>query len=222
MLKQFFKQFSGSHYRKYQKKCAPIIKRINELEAELQSLSEAELKAKTQSFMERVQGGESLDALLPEAFAVVKNASRRLCGTSANVCGHALQWEMVHYDVQLLGGIALHEKRIAEMATGEGKTLVATLPAYLNALSGDGVHVITVNDYLARRDMEWMAPLFIGLNLTIGCILIEICSVPEHPPEAFAATIKFGLVVAIPNQRTRCPAELKIQAPFRRRPVQPF
>lgn len=190
MLKQFFKQFSGSHYRKYQKKCAPIIKRINELEAELQSLSEAELKAKTQSFMERVQGGESLDALLPEAFAVVKNASRRLCGTSANVCGHALQWEMVHYDVQLLGGIALHEKRIAEMATGEGKTLVSTCPLYLNALSGRNCQLVTVNDYLARRDSEWMGHLFEYLGLSVGCIQNGMS--PAERSEMYGRNITYG------------------------------
>ena len=190
MLKQFLKQFSGSHYRKYQKKCAPIIKRINELEVELQSLSEDALKGKTQEFMNRIQEGETLDAILPEAFAVVKNASRRLCGTSADVCGHALDWEMVHYDVQLLGGIALHEKRIAEMATGEGKTLVSTCPLYLNALSGRNCQLVTVNDYLARRDSEWMGHLFKYLGLTVGCIQNGMA--PAERSEMYARNITYG------------------------------
>ncbi len=111
-----------------------------------------------------------LDEILPEAFAVVKNAARRLCGTEWVVCDHPVKWEMVHFDVQLIGGIGLHRGVIAEMATGEGKTLVATLPVYLNALTGLGVHVVTVNDYLARRDAEWMGHLFRYLGLTVGCI----------------------------------------------------
>ena len=111
-----------------------------------------------------------LEEILPEAFAVVKNAARRLCGTEWIVCDHPVKWEMVHFDVQLIGGIGLHRGMIAEMATGEGKTLVATLPVFLNALTGLGVHVITVNDYLARRDSEWMGHVFEYLGLTIGCI----------------------------------------------------
>ncbi|MFK5922845.1 MAG: preprotein translocase subunit SecA [Verrucomicrobiota bacterium] len=113
---------------------------------------------------------EYLEKILPEAYAVVKNAARRLCGTSWNVCDHPVTWEMIHFDVQLIGGIALHRGTIAEMATGEGKTLVATLPVFLNALTGLGVHVITVNDYLARRDSEWMGHLFEYLGLSVGCI----------------------------------------------------
>ncbi|MCB1234106.1 MAG: preprotein translocase subunit SecA, partial [Verrucomicrobiae bacterium] len=111
-----------------------------------------------------------LEDILPEAFAVVKNAARRLSGTEWNVCDHPVKWEMVHFDVQLIGGIGLHRGMIAEMATGEGKTLVGTLPVYLNALTGLGVHVVTVNDYLARRDSEWMGHLFKYLGLTVGCI----------------------------------------------------
>ncbi len=170
MIKQFFKQFSGNHYRKYQKKCAPIIEAINAHEETFQSLSDAALREKTNEFKARFEKGEGLDDLLPEAFAVVKNAARRLCGQSLEVCGHSLPWEMVHYDVQLLGGITLHEKRIAEMATGEGKTLVSTCPLYLNALSGRNCQLVTVNDYLARRDSEWMGHLFRFLGLSVGCI----------------------------------------------------
>ena len=190
MLKQFFKRFSGSHYRKYQKKCAPIIERINAFEVEMQSLSEEALKAKTAEFKERFKAGETLDDLLPEAFAVVKNASRRMCGSSLDVCGHQLPWEMVHYDVQLLGGIALHEKRIAEMATGEGKTLVSTCPLYLNALSGRNCQLVTVNDYLARRDSEWMGHLFRYLGLSVGCIQNGMS--PTDRKTMYACDITYG------------------------------
>ena len=111
-----------------------------------------------------------LEQILPEAFAVVKCAARNMCGDDVDVCGTNIKWDMVHFDVQLIGGIALHRGFIAEMATGEGKTLVATLPVYLNALTGMGVHVVTVNDYLARRDSMWMGALFKYLGLTVGCI----------------------------------------------------
>ena len=117
-----------------------------------------------------MQKGETLDQILPEAFAVVKNAARRLCGRTVLVCDHELTWDMVHFDVQLIGGITLHEGRIAEMATGEGKTLVATLPLYLNALTGKNAQLVTVNDYLARRDSEWMGHLYSFLGITVGCI----------------------------------------------------
>ena len=140
--------------------------------------------------MQRYQGGESLDALLPEAFATVKNAARRLCGQSYPVCDHDLEWNMVHYDVQFIGGIALHEKRIAEMATGEGKTLVSTCPLYLNALSGQNCQLVTVNDYLARRDSEWMGHLFRFLGLSVGCIQN---SMPPHERKAmYACNITYG------------------------------
>ena len=111
-----------------------------------------------------------LEQILPEAYAVVKNAARRMCGTTISVNDHPILWEMIHFDVQLIGGVALHRGMIAEMQTGEGKTLVATLPVYLNALTGLGVHIVTVNDYLARRDSEWMGALCKFLGLTVGCI----------------------------------------------------
>ena len=190
MLKQIFKNFSGSHYRKYQKKCAPIIDKINAFEQDFQALSENVLKEKTTEFRKRFKKGETLDDLLPEAFAVVKNASRRLCGQSLEVCGHNLPWEMVHYDVQLLGGIALHEKRIAEMATGEGKTLVSTCPLYLNALSGRNCQLVTVNDYLARRDSEWMGHLFRYLGLSVGCI--QNGMTPEERRSMYDCDLTYG------------------------------
>lgn len=190
MISSILKKFSGRHYKKYLKKCQPIIARINEIEIDYQSLSDDKLRAKTKEFMQRYQDGESLDALLPEAFATVKNAARRLCGQSYPVCDHDLEWNMVHYDVQFIGGIALHEKRIAEMATGEGKTLVSTCPLYLNALSGQNCQLVTVNDYLARRDSEWMGHLFRFLGLSVGCIQN---SMPAHERKAmYACNITYG------------------------------
>nr|MCU0750615.1 preprotein translocase subunit SecA [Akkermansiaceae bacterium] len=131
-----------------------------------------------------------LDQILPEAYAVVKNAARRLCGTEIPVNGQSLKWEMIHFDVQLIGGIALHRGMIAEMQTGEGKTLVATLPVFLNALTGLGVHVVTVNDYLARRDADWMGSLFRFLGLSVGCIQNEMT--PPERREAYACDITYG------------------------------
>ncbi|ADE55039.1 preprotein translocase subunit SecA [Coraliomargarita akajimensis] len=190
MISKILKKFSGRHYTKYQKQCEPIIARINALEVEFQSLSDEQLRAKTAEYMERFQKGETLDDLLPEAFATVKNAARRMCGNSYDVCDHELPWEMVHYDVQLLGGIALHQKRIAEMATGEGKTLVSTCPLYLNALSGRNCQLITVNDYLARRDSEWMGHLFKFLGLTVGCIQNSMN--PAMRREMYGCNITYG------------------------------
>ena len=191
MISSILKKFSGRHYSKYLKKCQPIIESINAIELEYQSLSDAQLRAKTAEFMKRNQeGGESLDDLLPEAFAAVKSAARRMCGQSYDVCDHQLPWEMVHYDVQFIGGIALHEKRIAEMATGEGKTLVSTCPLYLNALTGRNCQLVTVNDYLARRDSEWMGHLFRFLGLTVGCIQNSMD--PQSRREMYACNITYG------------------------------
>ena len=190
MLKNILKKFSGNHYRKYQKKCSPIIEHINTFEVEYQELSDEQLRGKVIEFRDRYKKGEDLDKLLPEAFAVVKNGARRLCGQSLEVCGHELPWEMVHYDVQLLGGIALHQKRIAEMATGEGKTLVSTCPLYLNALTGRNCQLVTVNDYLARRDSEWMGHLFRFLGLTVGCI--QNGMTPSEKRQMYDCDITYG------------------------------
>ncbi len=148
----------------------PLVERICALEQEYQALSDDQLRGKTQEFRDRLAGGEPLDNLLCEAFAVVKNACRRLVGTTVEVCGHPLVWDMVPFDTQLMGGVVLHQGKIAEMATGEGKTLVATMPLYLNALTGKSVHLVTTNDYLARRDSQWMGHVFKYLGLTVGCI----------------------------------------------------
>src|SRR5439155_908810 len=166
-------------------------------ETSLRSLPEEALREKTAAWKERLSKIEedaelaaALDEILPEAFAVVKNACRRLWGQEIIVRGHPLKWEMVPFDVQLIGGYALHSGRIAEMATGEGKTLVATLPVYLNALSGRGVHVVTVNDYLAARDSEWMGAVYKSLGLTVGCILHD--QSPEVRREQYNCDITYG------------------------------
>ena len=190
MFLSILKLFAGSHHRKFLRKCAPLVKRINALETEYQKLSDDQLRAKTEEFKLRHAKGESLDALLPEAFAVVKNAARRLCGTTTTVCEHELPWEMVHFDVQLVGGIALHQNKIAEMATGEGKTLVATLPLYLNALTGKNCQLVTVNDYLARRDSEWMGHLYRWLGLTVGCIQNQMPG--DERKAAYGCDITYG------------------------------
>ena len=190
MFAKIIKLFAGNHYKRFYKKTRPIVAKINALEEQYQSLSDNELRAKTDEFKARYSKGESLDSMLPEAFAVVKNAARRLCGKKVTVCGHEIEWQMVHYDVQLIGGIALHQNKIAEMATGEGKTLVATLPLYLNALTGKGCHLVTVNEYLARRDSEWMGYLYKFLGLSVSWIY-NMQDMGEKA-EAYKADITYG------------------------------
>ncbi len=189
-FQNIFKSLKGRNHRKYIKKCAPIVRRINQIEEELQNISEEELKAKTNELTNRHKEGESLEELLPEAFAVVKNGARRLCGQTINVCEQPIEWQMVHYDVQLIGGMALHDRHIAEMATGEGKTLVSTCPLYLNALSGKNCQLVTVNDYLARRDSHWMGALFDYLGLTVGCIQNNMPSAERR--EMYNKNITYG------------------------------
>jgi preprotein translocase subunit SecA len=190
MIAWFLKRFSGRHYRKFLQSCQPLVARINELERGYQSLTDEQLRAKTEEFRQRFKAGETLDDLLPEAFATVKNAARRLCGRTVTVCGQLLPWNMVHFDVQLIGGIGLHQGKIAEMATGEGKTLVATLPLYLNALAGRNVQLVTVNDYLARRDSEWMGHLYNFLGVTVGCIQQQMP--PDLRREMYGRDITYG------------------------------
>ena len=175
----------------------PIVKQINEIEVGLQSLSDEALRAKTLEWKDRLSKIEDpdvlaaeLDSILPEAFAVVKNGARRLNGRELIVCDHPLPWNMIHFDVQLIGGMVLHRGHIAEMATGEGKTLVGTLAVYLNALTGRGVHVVTVNDYLARRDAEWMGHLYKFLGLSVG--IIENDQHPEFRRTQYQCDITYG------------------------------
>ena len=174
------------------KKLWPIVREINRIEAEYQSknLKDEDFPRITQEFKDRIAKGETLDHILPEAFALVKNACRHLCGTTAEVCGHTLTWNMVPFDVQLIGGIVLHQGKISEMQTGEGKTLVATLPLYLNALAGKNVQLVTVNDYLARRDASWMGHLYKYLGLTVGCIQNSMDS--EERRAQYACDITYG------------------------------
>ena len=172
-LNKIFKSYS----EKEVKRVMPLVDQINGLEESMTKLSDEELRAKTKEFKERLAQGETLDDLLPEAFAVVREASKRVLG-------------MRHFDVQLIGGIILHQGRIAEMKTGEGKTLVATLPAYLNALSGEGVHIITVNDYLAKRDSEWMGKVYRFLGLSVGLIIAGMK--PNEKQEAYNCDITYG------------------------------
>jgi preprotein translocase subunit SecA len=192
-----FKAIFGSKNDRDVKKIRPAVARINEFEAGLQKHSDDELRAKTAGWkaeLSQIKDNDELarrlDAILPEAFAVVKNACRRLCGSEIMVREHALRWEMVPFDVQLIGGYSLHTRHISEMATGEGKTLVATLPVYLNALSGRGVHVVTVNDYLAARDSEWMGAVYKFLGLTVGCILHD--QPPNIRREQYNCDITYG------------------------------
>ena len=170
---KLFKTYS----EKEVKRVKPIIDKINGMEEEMSKLKDSELRAKTDYFKKQLQEGKTLDDILPEAFAVVREASKRVLG-------------MRHFDVQLIGGIILHQGRIAEMKTGEGKTLVATLPVYLNALEGQGVHVITVNDYLAKRDSEWMGKLYKFLGLSVGLVIAGM--EPKEKQEAYNADVTYG------------------------------
>ena len=167
----------GSSNARYLRRLQPQVAAINDLEPKYQTMTDAELAEQTPKFRKRLAAGETLDDLLIEAFAVAREAGRRTLG-------------MRHFDVQLMGGMVLHSGAIAEMVTGEGKTLVATLPAYLNALEGKGVHVVTVNDYLARRDMEWMGPLYMSLGLSIGAIQSNMDT--ELRQKAYACDITYG------------------------------
>lgn len=170
MIVKLLEKVFGSKSKRDVKKILPLVAKINALEVDYQKLSDDELKNKTNEFKARLQNGETTDDILCEAFAVVKNACRRMVGTTVQVCDHEIVWNMVPFDVQIMGGIALHKGKIAEMATGEGKTLVATMPLYLNALTGKNCQLVTVNDYLARRDAEWMGAVYKYLGLTVGCL----------------------------------------------------
>src|SRR5881392_266681 len=199
MVGWILKKILGSKNQRELKRLMPIVRRMNEFDEQFKSLSDEELRAKTAAWEAEVSAipgleeqWKKLDEILPEAFAVVKNAARRLKERqhTFTVCDQPMVWDMVHFDVQLLGGIVLHRGRIAEMATGEGKTLVATLPLYLNALTGRGAHLVTVNDYLARRDAEWMGQLYDFLGLTVGCIQHD--QEPDVRREQYAMDIAYG------------------------------
>jgi preprotein translocase subunit SecA len=199
MVSWILKKILGSKNQRELRRLMPTVRRINELDEQFKTLSDDELRAKTSAWKQEIskipdlqEQWKKLDEILPEAFAVVKNAARRLKdrGHTFTVCDQPMAWDMVHFDVQLLGGIVLHKGRIAEMATGEGKTLVATLPLYLNALTGRGAHLVTVNDYLARRDAEWMGQLYNFLGLAVGCIQHD--QEPDVRREQYAMDITYG------------------------------
>ena len=177
MVVKVLRKVFGSRNDRLVKRYRKVVDRINGFEDELTGLSDDALRAKTDEFRQQLADGQNLDEILPEAFAVVREASRRVMN-------------MRHFDVQLIGGMVLHDGKIAEMRTGEGKTLVATLPTYLNALSGHGVHVVTVNDYLARRDSEWMSPLYNFLGMTVGVIVADMT--PDAKRESYACDITYG------------------------------
>ena len=177
MISGLLKKIFGSRNDRLIKQYSAVVRQINALEAGVSALSDDDLRGKTAEFKTRVANGESLDSLLPEAFAVVREAGKRSLG-------------MRHFDMQLIGGMVLHDGKIAEMRTGEGKTLVSTLPAYLNALSGNGVHIITVNDYLASRDAEWMGRLHRFLGLSVGVNLSQMAH--DDKQAAYAADITYG------------------------------
>src|SRR5881296_665078 len=177
MLDTLVKKFVGSRNDREIKKIQPLVAKINDLEPRLSSLTDEQLKATTAEFKQRSENGESLEDLLPDAFAVVRETGKRALN-------------MRHFDVQLIGGVVLHQGRISEMKTGEGKTLVATLPAYLNALEGKGVHVVTVNDYLAKRDSEWMGRLYKFLGLTVGVIQHGLDD--DERRESYGSDITYG------------------------------
>ena len=177
MLDQTLAKIFGTKNEREIKRMRPIIAAINDREPELQQLSDADLAAKTLEFKQRIANGEPLDDLLIESFAVCREAGKRVLN-------------MRHFDVQLIGGMVLHRGKIAEMRTGEGKTLVATLPVYLNALAGQGVHVVTVNDYLAKRDAEWMGRIYKFLGMSVGIIVHDLDD--EERRQSYACDITYG------------------------------
>ena len=192
MIKKVITKLLGDKNEKVLKKLYPIVEQVNEIEDRYQQeiTSDEDVLKKTEEFRKRITDGESLDDLLPEAFALVKNTCRRLMGRKWEIRGTEAEWEMIPYDVQILGGIALHQGNIAEMKTGEGKTLVCTMPMYLNALEGKGAFLVTVNDYLAQRDSEWMSGLYHALGLTVGNV--HHGQNKEEKQEAYTRDITYG------------------------------
>src|SRR5271157_5843942 len=177
MIDQILSLFFGTKHERDIKRLVPLVQKINSLEPGMKKLTNDEMRAMTSTFRQRIEKDETLDDLLPEAFALVREASVRTLG-------------MRHFDVQLMGGIVLHQGKITEMKTGEGKTLVATLPVYLNALTGLGVHLVTVNDYLAKRDAAWMGPIYKFLGLSVGVIVNDLDD--EERKQAYGCDVTYG------------------------------
>jgi preprotein translocase subunit SecA len=210
-LNKFIKPKAERDFQKHQS----ILKEVNQIADQYSQLSREDFPRKTEELKKRLANGETTDDILPEAFGLVKAACKHLVGETWDVCEIPVTWDMVPYDVQIVGGIILHQGSITEMATGEGKTLVATLPLYLNALAGKGAHLVTVNDYLARRDAEWMGKVYELLGLTVGCVQSDLPT--DDRQEAYAADItygtnnEFGFDYLRDNMKTR--AEDKVQRP---------
>ncbi len=190
MLDTVIKKVFGSKNERELKKLWPLVEEINRYYEKFDRMTDEELQGQTEIFKQRLAEGETLDDILPEAFATVKQACKRLVGKKWMAAGSEVKWDMVPFDVQLIGAIVLHQGKIAEMATGEGKTLVATMPLYLNALEGKGAHLVTVNDYLAQRDAEWMGEIYKFLGLTVGVILNRMT--PAERREAYNSDITYG------------------------------
>ncbi len=190
MYNWIMRKIIGSRNQRILKQLRPTVQLINAEEARLQQLSDADVQARTAEFRQRLAAGATPDDIMVEAFATVKNACRRMCGKSWDVCGHEYTWNMIPYDVQLIGGIVLHRGAIAEMATGEGKTLVAVLPLYLNALTGRGAHIVTVNDFLARRDSQWNKGIYEFLGVSIGCVQNQMTPIERRAQ--YACDITYG------------------------------
>jgi preprotein translocase subunit SecA len=194
VLQTVLKAVFGDRNERVLKEIRPLVGRIGELEPRFQAMSADELRVLTPAFRERLKQGEALEALLPEAFAAVREAARRTLGQRP-------------FDVQMLGGIVLHQGKIAEMATGEGKTLTACAPAFLNALPARGVFIVTVNDYLARRDRDWMAPVYGALGMTAGAIQAHMSPADRHPQYAcdltFGTNSEFGFDYLRDNMKSR-------------------
>src|SRR6056297_3307177 len=213
----FIESLIGTYSDRQIKKIKPIVEQINIIYPTLADKSIEDLQARTAAFKDMIRTRSKkyensiqdqeltekelrkkvteyensiLDEILPEAFAMVKDVCRRLVGDSWNAAGYNVEWNMIPYDVQLIGGIALHQGKISEMKTGEGKTLVATMPIFLNALTGRGVHVVTVNDYLAKRDSEWMGRIYNELGLSYGCITNDMA--PDQRKEVYSRDIIYG------------------------------
>jgi preprotein translocase subunit SecA len=189
-VEELLTKLFGSKHGRDVRRIEPIVEAATQHYEDYQSLTDEQLRAKTDEFKRRLAGGETLDDILPEAFAAAKDACRRLKDRTFDIVGIKYTWDMIPYDVQVVGGVVLHQGRIAEMATGEGKTLVATMPIYLNALEGKGVHLVTVNDYLARRDSEWMGQIYQFLGLTVGCIQHDMD--PPTRREMYNCDITYG------------------------------
>ncbi len=190
MLNTVIKKVFGSKNEREIKRLWPIVEEVNHFYEKLDNLTDEEIQGKTAEFKQRLSEGETLDDLLPEAFAVVKQTCKRMVGKKWMAASGEVEWDMIPFDVQLIGGLVLHQGKIAEMATGEGKTLVATMPLYLNALEGKGAHLVTVNDYLAQRDAEWMGEIFKFLGLTVGKILNNMT--PAQRREAYNCDVTYG------------------------------